>query len=129
MIRFLILVSIFVPTATGLLAFVNAPDMFGHGEIEPSVDWAVALLGSLGILLGVFVKPLYDALSSKETPTPRTTTLFKETLAPSKILRALIVTPVILAMVFGEISELPSFLVFLVSFQNGFFFQTITQPQ
>ncbi len=132
MIKTGLLGVLFVCTASLFLAVVSSwPSFFGNAEVAPaSIRIQTAALASASIFAGVLAKLLYDDLAAPSPVTNGSESVVRHigrSLEPSRIVRSLILAPVVLALIYGELVSLSNLLVAIVSFQNGFFFQSITK--
>jgi hypothetical protein len=76
-------------------------------------------------LLGIFSKSTFDALSQRRNWGHATSALV-EALAPSNLLRAIIVCPIVIISFYQSIQQIGDFLLIgLIAYQNGFFFETV----
>ena len=115
--------TIYIVIITVFFSFIGAsPQFFANSQVNIKLDIVTAIISAGSIFFGIYSKLIYDELN-KENPSANSESSI------SKMKRSLILAPIILSLIYSELSNLSYLMVFLLSYQNGFFFQTITQPK
>jgi hypothetical protein len=121
-------ISAFLVLSVVLLALAGAaPRYLTATEAVAAIDLPTAVIATVFILVGVLAKIVYDAISDDNSQRRSTRNLLQDGLSIRNLIRSLIISPVVLSLIYNDLKDLPDFVLMMISFQNGFFFQTVTQ--
>jgi hypothetical protein len=98
----------------------------GFDEVGSAVPTKPLLLSGCS-LLGIISKRLFDAAGKSRTTLAA---VLESVLAPVTLIRAIVVCPIVIISLYSRLQEINDiFLVSLIAYQNGFFFEAILQTR
>ncbi|AEH89276.1 hypothetical protein [Mesorhizobium opportunistum] len=94
--------------------FFRDPEVHGDFDISILRDYKAPLIASVGTFLGVISKSIYEYITEKPTDLKK------------GIISASLIAPIVVMYTYNSIISITdSFVAFLISYQNGFFFRII----
>jgi hypothetical protein len=99
----------------------------GFDEAATTMPVKPIVLSSCSIL-GIVSKRLFDAATSRSKV--RLGVMLGEALAPAALVRAVVTCPIVMISLYPRLQEIGDiFLVGLIAYQNGFFFEAVLQAR
>ena len=104
----------------------NAIELFGLDQLEESPTYETPLWVSIGTVLGIWSKSLYDVVTQNTSTTQTLWSVLSASFQVPTLVLSIIVAPVIIGVFYGNIRSQPDlFFSFVVAYQNGFFWKTV----
>lgn len=116
---------IVVPLAAAVAFGYLSPIFYGHQDFDLAHEGLRHLAAAGCIALGVFFRSTHKVITNMSHTAPWKV-LLASIFRPKTVAIAMLVAPVVFAIIYRAIDALPSlFVACLFAFENGFFFQTL----
>lgn len=116
---------IVVPLAAAVAFGYLSPTFYGHQDFDFAHEGLRHLVTAGCIALGVFFRSAHKVVTNVSQTAPWKV-LLASIFRPKTVAIAMLISPVVFALIYSAIDALPSlFVAALFAFENGFFFQTL----
>lgn len=118
---FVLILIAFIWKEIGASAFV-----FGVDQIpESDVFLKIPILVSVATVIGVWSKAAFD-VATKTNPEPTFKQVISDSFSARRLFAPLLVSPIVIGAFYNDLKmQTDLFLMFIVAYQNGFFWKTI----